>query len=217
METSVLWSRAIEGEIDDDGYGYSFDFPEEWDDVECIVLTGIRVSSAKHVTSFECQYHNLSISMTNIDDDQNLVSMFTVPVIIRKFSESIPDRELHVFTYCQVDDDLTVTLQWYPCSCPVTDDIERNFYSMSNFLYYLRNGLRISRMHEQETLYLRVLENDQPMDSVELDEDIAYTMVSLDWIRIDGPSRAFCFRFPASQNILYEKLTVEVSKAYDEK
>ncbi len=109
MEISVMRgnARALHNR-----YRYSFDFPEEWQTETCIMLTGICLSEYD-IEEFSLVYSNLRINNHSMfDEDMNILSKFTVPVIIyptdmATWAECFAYRELT---------DLTITFQWCSAS-----------------------------------------------------------------------------------------------------
>ncbi len=174
MEVSVVHCYDVYA-ISSDLYDHYFMFPREWCLAESICIAGLWLSHEEPVTWLLLRYYQLHIdtSPLRIDENQNWISMFSVPVVVRK-EERESCRILIVTTNREIVD-FAVTFQWYPWYSD-TDAISYAFF---------RSYKGTRPLQEDETIYIQLYKNGeiQPAEDMAVDG----IMVSPSIIRIDGP------------------------------
>lgn len=211
MQTTVVSCREIKPDVYGlwvcEGFKHDFDFPEEWDGEERILLTGIYISEVVGVGlglfAYQFVYYNLRIVVTNealiFDDDPNVLAKFTVPVVIDK---AVGTSEF-AFVFAEKKmNDLTITFQW----CTIQDCVDANRYWLNSAQHSHGPFTIPSILSQGSSIYLQIWAIDretdtcsvQPADQIELPENMIWTNVSPTIIRIDGPSESCTIDYQTS-------------------
>lgn len=210
MEITVVTCEVSEtghADFDEDVYPHIFEFPEEWKTEKRILLTGIWISKVESMGSFNFRYYNLRIDVNyenafSLDDgNSNQLSKFSVPVVIDKGAFDDMNNNFAEYFGNVRQEELTITYMWR--SMPDNIDVDVFAYTLSYDYVYNPQYHTIPFLAKNCTVYLQICTEDndndtcniQPLDSLELREDMTWSMVTPTVIRIDGPSEPFLLNY----------------------
>ncbi len=240
MQTTVM-TCDVPGDFDEGGYLHIFNFPEEWKTEKRILLSGIWISDIESMGAFEFCYYNLKIDVNyrvafSLDDENsNVLSKFSVPIVIDKGTFDNIDIQNYAEYYGNVQqEDLTITYMW--CSIPDNMDVDVFAYTLSSDYMYNPQYCMIPSLAKNCSFYLQICiedndndactednDNDdtcnaQPLDTLQLPEDMIWSMVTPTVIRIDGPSESFQLNYRQHNSdfddvdIIYKYFRIRVEK-----